>query len=116
MPVGTSVVAPTTLQVSKVGFSQRAGRYIVANVMREGGDFDDGDGYRLTFAHLSAIRVEEGDIVQRGQTAETFSYVLDFQNRHLISHHRACHSVKGGSCGFDPLPNHARNFAAPLGD
>jgi len=68
VPVGTSVVAPTTLQVSKVGFSQRAGRYIVANVMREGGAFDDGDGYRLTFAHLSAIRVEEGDIVQRGQT------------------------------------------------
>jgi len=68
VPVGTSVVAPTTLQVSKVGFSQRAGRYIVANVMREGGDFDDGDGYRLTFAHLSAIRVQEGEIVQRGQT------------------------------------------------
>jgi len=59
VPVGTSVVAPTTLKVEKVGFSRRAGRYVVTNVMRDGGEFDDGDGYRLTFAHLSAVRVAE---------------------------------------------------------
>ena len=68
VPVGTQVVAPQAMQVAKVGFSERAGRYVVANVMRPDGIFDDGDGYRLTFAHLSEVQVEEDAVVQRGQS------------------------------------------------
>ena len=68
VPVGTPVVAPQTMQVTKVGFSERAGRFVVANVMRSDGQFDDGDGYRLTFANLSEVHVEEDAVVQRGQS------------------------------------------------
>lgn len=68
VPVGTQLVAPQTMQVAKVGYSERAGRYVVANVMRPDGTFDDGDGYRLTFAHLSEVHVEEDAVVRRGQS------------------------------------------------
>lgn len=68
VPVGTPVVAPQTMQVVKVGFSERAGRFVIANVMRSDGQFEDGDGYRLTFAHLSEIHVEEDAVVQPGQS------------------------------------------------
>ncbi len=67
VPVGTNVVAPAPMKVEKVGFSERAGRFVVANVMRPEGDFDDGDGYRLTFAHLSEVQVEEDEVVERGE-------------------------------------------------
>lgn len=68
VPVGTPVVAPQTMQVVKVGYSERAGRFVVANVMRSDGQFEDRDGYRLTFAHLSEVHVEEDAIIQRGQS------------------------------------------------
>ncbi|MCP4498527.1 MAG: M23 family metallopeptidase, partial [Deltaproteobacteria bacterium] len=66
--VGTRVVAPQAMRVEKVGYNERSGRFVVANVMRPDGSFDDSDGYRLTFAHLSEVLIEEGDVLQRGQS------------------------------------------------
>lgn len=68
VPVGTPVVAPVDLKVKEVNFGQKAGRFIVADAVRENGTFD-GDGYRVTFAHLSDVQVKDGQVVQRGQRA-----------------------------------------------
>ncbi|MCP4499171.1 MAG: M23 family metallopeptidase, partial [Deltaproteobacteria bacterium] len=61
-------VAPQAMRVEKVGYNERSGRFVVANVMRPDGSFDDSDGYRLAFAHLSEVLVEEDDVLQRGQS------------------------------------------------
>jgi murein DD-endopeptidase MepM/ murein hydrolase activator NlpD len=65
-PVGTPVVAPVDLRVTKVGFDATAGHFVVADAMRDDGTFK-GDGYRVTFAHLSDVDVAQGQTVRRGQ-------------------------------------------------
>lgn len=65
VPTGTPVVASQTLKVRETGFSERSGRYVVADVIRPDGSFG-GDGYRLTFAHLSEVTVADGQVVHRG--------------------------------------------------
>lgn len=63
--MGADVVAPADLVVSTIAYQARAGRYLVADVLRDDGT-TRGDGWRLTFAHLSSTAVFEGDRVKKG--------------------------------------------------
>lgn len=63
--MGADVVAPADLVVSTIAYQTRAGRYLVADVLRDDGT-TRGDGWRLTFAHLSSTAVFEGDRVKKG--------------------------------------------------
>lgn len=65
VPVGTPVVAPQTLYITKTDHDEVAGRFIKANVQRLDGTFED-DGYEVFFAHLSQIKVAEEQVIQRG--------------------------------------------------
>jgi murein DD-endopeptidase MepM/ murein hydrolase activator NlpD len=65
--VGTPVLAPQNLKVREVGFDERGGNYVVADIMRDDGKFK-GDGFRVRFAHLADVLVTEDQVVRRGET------------------------------------------------
>ena len=73
-PVGTPVQAPRRGRIVMVDFDKEGGgQFIHMAVERPDGSIpmdkagEDDTGWRLTFAHLSAVNVKPGDLVQAGQ-------------------------------------------------
>ncbi len=58
-PIGTPVLATGDATVKKVGYNQKAGRFII---------LQHDDRYTTKYFHLSAISISEGDTVHKGDT------------------------------------------------
>jgi murein DD-endopeptidase MepM/ murein hydrolase activator NlpD len=98
--IGGEVVAPTDIRINYIGNKTRAGRFIIADVLREDGT-TKGDGYRLTFAHLSHVAVNEGQRVGRGELLGLTGISGVVTGPHL--HFRIEKVVDGARSAIDPL-------------
>jgi murein DD-endopeptidase MepM/ murein hydrolase activator NlpD len=96
-PMGTLVTAPADLRVETVAYQDRAGRYVVADVLGVDGSVE----WRLTFAHLSQVAVFEGDRVRRGAKLGRIGLSGRASGPHL--HFRVEAIVDGDRVAIDPL-------------
>ena len=108
--VGTEIAAPTELHIVYIGYRSNAGRFIIADAARDNGGFD-GDGYQLTFAHMSHVEVVEGQRVQRGELLGNTGVSGSVTGPHL--HFRVENVVGGSHTPVDPLTFFQLPFDSP---
>ena len=108
--VGTEIAAPTELRIVYIGYRNNAGRFIIADAARDNGGFD-GDGYQLTFAHMSHVEVVEGQRVSRGELLGLTGVSGSVTGPHL--HLRVENVVGASHTPVDPLTFFQLPFDSP---
>lgn len=101
--IGTVVNAPTDMIIRAVGYEQKAGRYIIADTVR---DVGNSIGWKLTFAHLSHVDVFEDQRVAKGAPIALTGLSGAVTGPHLhFRIERLDHTLLGGEkrTAVDPL-------------